>query len=86
MSEFRKVQIRGDMVSVLGDEIYYRLYALSRPGKRIYAINVTSGKETSTCCFGKDRNAALAIYDKIVEHSVTPCTLCYISEDFNKRK
>lgn len=84
-SKLRGVQLKGDAIHVLDNEIYYKLYVIRRGGARLYAINVTAGKESSTCCFGKDRQSAMDIYSTIVENSVTPCTLCDIAEDFSKR-
>ncbi len=82
----RKTQLRGDVLNILGEEIYYRLYAIRRGTCCCYSVNITSGKESSTCSFGKDKGEAFRIYDKIVSNTVTPCSLRDIADDFNKEK
>ncbi len=82
----RKTQIKSDMLNILGEEIYYRLFEICRGGMCSYAVNVACGEESSTCDFGGDRERATDIYGKIVQNTVTPCTLCDIANDFNKRK
>lgn len=79
-------QQRGDILNILGEEIYYRLYVIRRAGKRRYAINITCGKECATCDFGRDRQQATEIYEMIVRNTVTPCALRDIAEDFAKQK
>lgn len=79
-----KIQIQGDVQCILGEEVYYRLYQVKCPCVKRYFINVSNGKESATCDFGKDKNAATVAYKKIVAFSVTPCTLRYIADDFNK--
>ncbi len=81
-----KMQLRGDILNILGEEIYYRLYKVKCGGKGGYAINITSGKESSTCFFGCNRFRAADIYEKIVRNTVTPCALRDIAEDFAKQK
>lgn len=83
-SNYRRVQLEKDIINISGDEIYYRLFWVRSSGARYYAINVTRGKESSSCRFGNDKSSAYAIYNKIVKNTVTPCTLCDIAEDFAK--
>lgn len=75
------IQMRGDSRKVLGREIKYKLYAIRRPCT-CYAIEVISGNERRVRCFGKNKHAALDIYRKIIDCSVTPCTLDDIADDF----
>ncbi len=80
-----KTQLRGDVLNILGDEIYYRLYYVRRGGCRRYIINITSGKESASCSFGRDKTEAVCAYEEIVKNTVTPCTLRDIAEDFAKK-
>ena len=78
----RGIQLRGDIINIIGDEIYYRLYLIRRAGIRFYAINITSAKESVSRTFGRDKRKAYEIYEKIVRNTVTPCSLADIAEDF----
>ena len=77
-----KVQIKGEVKTILGEDVYYRLYEMKCPCIKRYFINISKGRESVTCDFGKDKNAAADAFKKIVEFTVTPCTLKYVSEDF----
>lgn len=77
------VQIKGDVRSVLGEEVFYRLYEVRRAGMKSYAINVACGVDNEIFSFGTNRIAAVEIYRKIVEYTVTPCTLKDIADDFS---
>ena len=77
------VQIKGDVRTVLGKDVFYRFYEVRRAGFRTYAINVSCGLESEMYSFGSDRAAAAAIYEQIVEGTLTPCTLKDVAEDFN---
>lgn len=74
--------IRRDRAKVLGREVRYKLYALKRPCACFYVIEVGDGKERYARCFGKEKNAAIDIYKKIVRCAATPCTLDDIADDF----
>ena len=76
------IQIKGDVNSVLGEDVYYRLYEVRRGAIKTYAINICCGPESEICSFGSDRAAVFAIYRKIVRGAVTPSTLKEIAEDF----
>lgn len=80
------VQIKGVVRTVLGEEVFYSLYEVRRADARRYAINVSRGKESSSCYFGTERLAAIEIFYVIVEGAVTPCSLKYIAEDFSGRR
>jgi len=67
---------------VLGNKVYYRLYCVRRIDRCYYMINVAYCNENSSWCFGKNKQAALRMYNKIVKNSVTPCTLKYIAQDY----
>ena len=77
------VQIRGDIKTVLGEEVFYRLYEIRRGAFKSYAINVSCGSENEMYTFGNERRSAIETYQTIVEGEVTPCTLCDIAHDFN---
>ena len=81
-TNFRKVQRREDIINILGDEICYRLYPVRRSGIRLYAINITSGKDSVSRTFGRDKRRANEMYEKIVRNTVTPCSLADIADDF----
>lgn len=76
------VGIRRNTAKVLGREVKYRLYVLKRPCACFYGIEVSDGKEMRSRLFGKEKNAVLDIYKRIVASAVTPCTLDDIADDF----
>ena len=41
------VQIKGDVRTVLGKDVFYRFYEVRRAGFRTYAINVSCGLESA---------------------------------------
>lgn len=59
----------------------YRLYLIRCGDSRRYAIRITCGDEEKCCCFGRDSAEALRAFGRVVEGSVTPCTLEYVAED-----
>lgn len=76
------VQIKGEVRTVLGKDVFYRLYEVRRAGFKSYAINISAAGESQTCSFGTDKRAAVEMFVLIVEGTVTPCSLKYIAEDF----
>ncbi len=80
------IQIKGDIRSVQGEDVYYRLYEVRKGAIKSYAINICCGPESEICSFGTDRAAVFAIYRKIVRGAVTPTTLKEIAEDYFAEK
>lgn len=65
------------------DAIRYRLYRISdEKGRDCYQIQCEFRDEDVTCTIhAKDIRRAQAIYSKIVQGKVTPCTISEVLED-----
>ncbi len=82
----RAMQVeREECVLVAGSPTAYRFCAF-RFARAQYYAEITRDGARAAAYLGEDRTAAIALFERLVCGTVTPCTLCDIVADLQLQK